>query len=125
MEFNGLFLSATLFFFVFEFGLSYALADSCFFDKKGFFTDICAAALMWGLSYLVYFAADAVELDCKTYGGLPGYDQAGCENYAGNIQTVGDVLNTTFSVNPIIAATVLFVLFSMLYYGYKLRQSKT
>lgn len=118
-----LFWSATLFFFAFEYGLSYAYAEKPWMPEKGFITDISAAGTMWAFSFLVYFTANAVKADCKLYSPLSDYDENGCRDYAGEIQTVGDVLNTTFTVNPIIAATVAFVAVSVVTWLIKNRKN--
>ncbi|QFT12988.1 hypothetical protein [Vibrio sp. THAF190c] len=119
-----LFWSATLFFFAFEYGLSYAFAEKSWMPDKGLATDISAAGTMWAFSYLVYFAADTVKADCKLYGQLSDYDENGCQDYAGEIETVGDVLNTTFTVNPMIAATIAFVVVSFATWLVKNRRIK-
>lgn len=119
MSIDWFFWSATLFFFIFEWGVSHAYSDTPFFPKKGLITDIASAASIWALSFLVYLTASAVKLDCKSASQLPGFDMQGCLNNSGDIFTVGDVLNSTFGLNPIWAATIMYIVLGVGVWGYK------
>jgi hypothetical protein len=109
LSIDWLFWSATLFLFIFEWGVSHAYSDSPFFPKKGLITDIAAAATMWALSFFVYITANAISINCKSAGQLTDFDKLGCVKYSADVSTIGDVLNTTFGLNPILAATVSFI----------------
>jgi hypothetical protein len=113
MEINWFFWGATAFFMLFELVLSYAFAESPLMPKQGLVTDIAAAASIWALSFLVYLTAAATKTDCDSWGQLPGFDINGCLGYTEKVYTLGDVLNSTIGLNPIIAATVLYFLFKL------------
>ena len=108
MGLNWLFLSATAFFMLLELFFSYAYAASPLMPEKGLITDIAAAASIWALSLIVYFVASAVKTDCSSWGKLPGFDINGCLSHAEKVHTVGDVLNSTIGLNPIVAATIFY-----------------
>jgi hypothetical protein len=113
VELNWFFWGATAFFMLFELTLSYAYAESPLMPEKGLITDIAAAASIWALSLIVYFTASASKTECSSWGQLPGFDINGCLNYTDKVYTVGDVLNSTIGLNPIIAATVFYFLIKL------------
>lgn len=63
------------------------------------------------MSFVVYFTAAATKLECNNWSQLPGFDTNSCLEYSDKVFTVGDVLATTIGLNPMIAATVFFIIF--------------
>jgi len=124
MEINWFFWGATAFFILFELVLSYAYAESPLMPKQGLITDIAAAASIWALSFLVYLTAVATKTECSSWSQLPGFDINGCLNYTKQVYTLGDVLNSTIGLNPIIAATFFYFLFKLAAFIYSRVKTK-
>lgn len=124
VELNWFFWSATIFFMLLELMFSYAYAANPLMPGKGLITDIAAAASIWALSVIVYFTASAVKTDCSSWGQLPGFDINGCLSHAEKVYTIGDVLNSTIGLNPIVAATLFYLLTKLAVFVYSRVKNK-